>query len=68
MITCYVVAPRIGYPIKGIFFLRSIAFDFAERYPKSCVFEVEYSQLYYGSRLSGENVIKCPDDIKYILK
>lgn len=64
----YVVAPRIGYPIKGIFVTPSAAYDYQLLYPRCNVFEVELNQLYVGSRMSGESVLKTPDDKKYILK
>ena len=64
----YVVAPRIGYPIKGIFVTSSAAFYYQSLFPRCNVFEVDLNQLYVGSRLSGESVLKTPDDKKYILK
>lgn len=66
--TVYVVAPRIGYPIKGIFVTPSAACEYQCMFPRCNVFEVDLNQLYVGSRLSGESVLKTPDDRKYILK
>lgn len=66
--TVYVVAPRIGYPIKGIFVTPSAAYEYQCMFPRCNVFEVDLKQLYVGSRLSGESVLKAPDDRKYILK
>lgn len=66
--TVYVVAPRIGYPIKGIFVTPSAACEYQCMFPRCNIFVVDLNQLYVGSRLSGESVLKTPDDRKYIFK